>query len=273
VRAWLLLEHSGPWGIRALHDARLPDGLGERLRRLGRRHRFRTLLIRRPGRDPDPGTTCFAIRSGPGDAWIERAELGGLDEACDLDLAALGLGERPGLTPHTDPLFLVCTHGRHDACCAERGRPLALGLAAELPEETWECSHVGGDRFAANLLAFPHGIYFGRVAPAHGAEVARSYAQGLLDLDALRGRSCYPMDVQAADHALRKELGLRGIGEVVVELVERDGDETRVRFGTPDGPVTVRLLVGLGAPVRLTCRSERDEAPPVYEVLAISARR
>ena len=46
-------------------------------------------------------------------------------------LAALGAGRSVGLTPEADPVLAVCTHGRHDACCAERGRPLARALAAE----------------------------------------------------------------------------------------------------------------------------------------------
>ena len=60
----------------------------------------------------------------------------------------------------------VCTHGRHDACCAERGRPVAAALAAAHPEQTWEVSHIGGDRFAANVLVLPDGLYYGRVSAA-----------------------------------------------------------------------------------------------------------
>ncbi len=167
-------------------------------------------------------------------------------------------------------MFLVCTHGRHDVCCAERGRPLAAALAAERPDQVWECSHVGGDRFAANLVAFPHGIYFGRVDPRRGGAVARDYADGLLDLDTLRGRSCYPMDVQAADHALRTELGLRRVDDVVPESIERGAGETAVRISTTEGPVTVRVRIDRDDPMRLTCRSEHGEAPPTYEVLAIT---
>ena len=34
---------------------------------------------------------------------------------------------RPGRSS-TGPLYGVCTHGRHDACCAERGRPVCAAL-------------------------------------------------------------------------------------------------------------------------------------------------
>ena len=46
------------------------------------------------------------------------------------------------------PVVVVCTHGRRDVCCAERGRPLAAATALEHPGAVWESTHVGGDRFA-----------------------------------------------------------------------------------------------------------------------------
>ena len=61
--------------------------------------------------------------------------------------ASIGIVPSPALEP--EPMLLVCTHGVHDTCCAVRGRPVAAALARRWPEATWECSHVGGDRFAA----------------------------------------------------------------------------------------------------------------------------
>ncbi|MEX2274015.1 MAG: sucrase ferredoxin [Actinomycetota bacterium] len=272
VRNWLLLEHPGPWGVQALRDARMPPGLGARLRTLGREHRFRTLLIRRPIRDPDPRTSCFAIHSGPGDPWVERVDLNDLVDACDLDLAALGRGERPGLTPHTDPLFAVCTHGRHDACCAERGRPLARSLAEAFPAQTWESSHIGGDRFAGNLLAFPHGMYFGRVTADRGPLVAASYLEGRIDLTVFRGRSCRSVDAQAAEHFLRAKFFLEGVDEVVPEHIDRSGDEITVVARTYAGSYDVRLLRGEGPEERLTCHSTAPQRPPTFRLLGIDRR-
>lgn len=271
VRNWLLLEHPGPWGERALHDARMPEGLGARLRALEREHRFRTILIRRPVRDPDPRTTCFAVHTGPATPWIERADLRVLGEACELDLAALGRGERPGLQPHDEALFAVCTHGRHDRCCAERGRPTALALGAAFPAQTWECSHIGGDRFAANLVAFPHGLYFGRVSPERAPEVARAYLEGRIDLSLLRGRSSTPMDVQAADRFLRVDLGLVGVDDVEVAHVERHGDDVRVVLDARGTRSIVHVRSENGPPMRLTCRAPDESVPPAWRLVSIDA--
>jgi len=270
VRSWLLLEHPGPWGRDAPADARMPEGLGTELARRCRAARVRPLLIRRSaGATPTKGVTCFAIRSGPGTPWIETTTLGELGDALELDVDTLGRGERLGLEPHDRPLFLVCTHGRRDVCCAERGRQLAVALSRTFADATWESTHIGGDRFAGNLLAFPHGLYFGRVRPEEGAEVAKAYLDGRLTLEHLRGRSCYPFAIQAAEIALRQREGLDGIDDVVPEHTERDGDVLTATFSTPAGRRTVTLAVEASEPRFLTCQSLREEAAPAYRLVSI----
>ncbi len=93
VSNWLLLEHAGPWGRHALHDARLPQDLGRELDHLQRRHRVRILLIRRPDRRTQGGVTVFAIHSGPDEPWIEHTVLDSIGEAAGLDLERLGHAE------------------------------------------------------------------------------------------------------------------------------------------------------------------------------------
>jgi hypothetical protein len=271
VRSWLLLEHPGPWGRFALPDSRLPDGLGDELRMRAASSGVRVLLIRRPGRSVEGSTWAFAIRSGPEDPWIERVELARFEAALDLELDRLGRGEPLGAgIPHEAAVFLVCTHGRHDPCCAERGRPLAVTLSSAFPDETWESSHFGGDRFAGNLVVFPHGFYFGRVRPEESEAVARTYLDGRLDLERLRGRSCRPMPVQAAEHFLREHAGLDRIDDVEPEDAITTPTGARVRFRTRAGRSEVHLAREPDiAARRLTCHSQHEERPPAYRLLAI----
>jgi hypothetical protein len=272
VRRWLLLEHHGPWGERALLDARLPEGLGRQLRRLDRRLGIRVLLIRRPDRDvPDAGS-CFAISSDPDRTWIERARLRRRRDVLDLDLEAFARGERLGLDSYDGPLFAVCTHGRHDPCCAERGRPLAQWLSVTHPEQTWESTHVGGDRFAANLVAFPHGWYFGRVEADAGPVIADAYLDGRVDLAHARGRSCFPIDVQAAELFLRTVRGLDALDDVTLRRVDREAVRTTAVFGTPAGAFAVAVERSSGDPVPLTCRAIDPLAPPVFALVGIQSR-
>jgi hypothetical protein len=266
VRSWLLLEHPGPWGVDAFVDARLPDGFGAELLGRCRAAGVRPLLIRRIGSNASGGA-CFVMRSGPEAPWIERTILDGIEDALGLDLVALGRGERLGLEPWVEPLFLVCTHGRHDACCAERGRRLAQLVSAVFRDETWECSHIGGDRFAGNIVAFPHGLYFGRVEAVDGPPVAAAYAGGRIDLEHYRGRSCQPMPVQAAEHAVRVERGLDDVDDVVFVRSERSGGEVSSTFLVGSERVVVRLVIERSEPRFLTCRSATEERPPSYRVL------
>lgn len=274
VRSFLLVEHAGPWGADALRDARLPDGLGAHLAGQGRRHRVRVLLVRRHGRsDAGSGVRVFAARVAGAESWLESATLDSVDDVRHLDLAALGSGRSPGLEAHTGPLLAVCTHGRHDACCAERGRPLAAALAGSRhAEAVWECSHIGGDRFAGNLLVLPRGLYYGHLDPEAALRVADELADGRLEMDHLRGRSDLAMPVQAAEIAARRRLGLAGLDDVRPTASRGDGELTTVTLDAAGREVVVQVRRVLEPAQRLTCGARRDDLVPRFEVAALDAR-
>jgi hypothetical protein len=268
IRHWLLIEHAGPWGRDGLLDARLPNGLGRDLRALEARTGARVLLIRRTDRAPgyeDGRVLCFGVDTR--DAWLGSEVLDRIQDAAGLD--PRHRSSFP-VDPRGEPLFVVCTHGRRDPCCAERGRPLARALVDAFRNVTWESTHVGGDRFAGNLVAFPHGLYFGRVEAEEAPEIARAYAGGRIGrLDRYRGRSSDPFHVQAADRALRGHLGMDLIDAVTPEVADRGADRAEVMFATTNGRYRVRVERTLGAPMRLTCHASTEEAPPIWRVLTI----
>ena len=135
VRAFLLVEHDGPWGVDALRDCRLPPEVCTELRRRSAATGVRTLLIRRAVRRRPRGEAVqvFAAWADPVAPWMEGAVLPEVESVLDLDLGALGAGRSTGLPAGDAPVFAVCTHGRHDACCAERGRPTMRALALSRP--------------------------------------------------------------------------------------------------------------------------------------------
>lgn len=273
VRSFLLVEHAGPWGNDVLRDARLPYGLGVHLREVAGRHRIRVLLVRRPGRRAgDAGVRVFACRAAGPESWTETVLLDELDDLRDLDLAPLGAGRSLGLEPHTAPLLAVCTHGRHDACCAELGRPTARALAdGPHGDAVWETSHVGGDRFAGNLVVLPRGLYYGALDAGSAQAVADATAAGEVLLDHFRGRSDLPMGAQAADAALRRDLGVAGLDDVLARSVRVDGEITTARFdvlGHGAREVVVRRVLG-ETTHQLTCSARRDNAVPRHEVLEV----
>jgi (2Fe-2S) ferredoxin len=274
VRAFLLVEAPGPWGVDAVRDCRLDRVVKQRLLDLERRHRVRPLLVRRHGRGKTGGgatgeVRVFAAYVHTDRPWVQAGALGDARDLLDLDLAGLGSGEPPGLTPHDEPLFLVCTHGRHDACCAERGRPLATAMTEAAPEHTWEVSHIGGDRFAANLLVLPHGLYYGRLEPHDAAGLVDAHLAGRLDVEHLRGRSAYPFSVQAAEVYLRRHLGLDGVAALPLVQHARHGTETRAVFAAGGGRWEVRVHTEIGEPRQLTCRAGTASGGLTHRLVAL----
>lgn len=271
VRAFLLVEHAGSWGIDALRDARLPDGLGRRLAAAAAEAGVRPLLVRRPGRRPHPGHhAVLAAYADPVSPWLERGTVTDLREVLDLDLRALRAGRSLGLERSDEPVFAVCTHGRHDACCAEQGRPVARAVARAHPDQTWEVSHIGGDRFAGNMLVLPHGLYYGRLDPPTALAVAGGVAVGEVGLDHLRGRSGLSMPVQRAEVALRRELGETRDGAVRFRRRTIDGEVVAADFSVGDATWRVVVRTTGGSDLhRLTCRATRDNQAPQHEVLSI----
>lgn len=271
VRTWLLLEHTGPWGEDALLHARLPEGLGAELKRRARQHRAKILLIRRYSSRPSTpdGVRVFAAYADPVAPRIESGVLADPREVLDLDLAGFRAGGTAGLPAYDGSLLCVCTNGRHDACCAELGRPVAAALAAARPEETWEVSHMGGDRFAANLVVLPHGLYYGRLDAGAALAVAQAHAAGRVDLAHLRGRSSWPMPAQAAEIAVRHAVGLTGIDEVRLTALRRDGALTlaRLQAGGTGYEVVVRTTRSTSA--RLTCKALRENPVAAHEVVDV----
>ena len=201
---------------------------------------------------------AFVARTKPGDRELRRLELERHDELIGLDL------ERAG-EPVDHPLFLVCTHGKHDRCCAKFGRPL-YDAVRELVDEgwAWQCSHVGGDRFAGNLVTLPDGVYSGRVEPSEAWTVIEAALEGRVHLPRYRGRSCYGFAAQAAERAVREATGLLGVDEVLVRRVTGEGGEWQAEVDAAGTVYGVPVRLELGEPTHLTCSTTQLKRPKHY---------
>jgi hypothetical protein len=268
VRRFLLVEVPGPWGRDALRHSRLTGAIGEELLRRCAAAGVRPLLVRRHGRSSPRRTTVFAAVADPARPWLGRADVD--RPAAALDLPLDRLEERPDPFAATPgPLFLVCTHGKHDACCAERGRPLAAALAGAVPEHTWEVSHIGGDRFAGNVLVLPDGLYYGRLDADSGVTMAREHLDGRLDLDHLRGRSGYPFAAQAAETFLRSHTGVLAKDQGRLLGCRREEDEVSACFEMADERWRVRMRRGAAPPQQLTCQATRSSPAVTHALVGI----
>jgi hypothetical protein len=271
--SWLLVEHPGPWPsddpppdlpdrVVAVLDAATEAGVRPQL--------VRRVNARRRAAQP----TVVVASCRPGRSWLERRTVRDLHELTELDLAALADGTPPGFGARThEPVVLVCTHGRRDVCCARLGRPLAVLLDQELPGLVWETTHVGGDRFAPNVVALPDGSYHGGLSPADVPALAAAVTSGRVLLSALRGRAGLPFPVQAADHFLRGQLGLdqveavRPVGWLAVgdaaTAVELDVDGRRWQVRVRTSPCDVPRLT--------SCAGEGTVGRPAsYELVSLN---
>jgi hypothetical protein len=196
ARAWLLVEHPGPWAAEPT-ETPLPaplDGLVTFADALG----IRVQMIRRPGRRPASDVrNVFVGWTGGGEPWLRREQTA----PTELDLKELATGIVPAFgAPVREPVFLVCAHGRRNACCARFGAPLAAALAARYPRQIWETTHVGGHRFAANLVILPHGLYYGPVGVPEATAAIAAYQQGTITPQRYRGRAGQPKPTQEAEY-------------------------------------------------------------------------
>jgi hypothetical protein len=236
ARRWLLIEAPGAWA-RDVDETELPTAVREAVDGFD----GRVQLVRRPDR-----------KAGEQIAFVaESREAGGV-------LRRLrSLDDPDGGEPFAEPLILVCCHGRRDACCARLGTPVFDALRGHVADGAlWQSSHVGGHRFAANVLVLPAGILLGRVLPADATRVAADLAAGRIPLGHYRGRTFHSPAAQAADAAVRTHLGLVDLGDVSV-LSANDGN---VRLATPAGEIDAVVETEAGPPLRESCGKDAAES-------------
>ena len=100
--------------------------------------------------------------------------------------------------------ILVCTHGRHDKCCAKFGKELADNLRNHLKDQEeniklFDSSHLGGHRFAPIIIDFPTGRAYGQLTTKQIPDYLESRKQGMVYAPAYRGSVFLPELLQVAE--------------------------------------------------------------------------
>ncbi len=261
-RRWLLVEDRSAWGAGAVKDVLGPD-----LPAQAKARGVRVLLIKRREADPsaDAVRRVFLV-----DVVAGRMATRDLSDLADLAVEAIADDPIESFGAEwREPIFLVCTNGKRDACCALRGRALMSALAMEHAARTWECTHLGGHRFAGNLVCLPDGIVYGRVSAADGPRLAAAYADGQLDPTRLRGRSGWPAPAQVAEQSVRQRLGLTGVAALTLIDARISGDDASVVLADAQGtPHHVELRSERHTPARaVSCAGDKVEEPIHWRTL------
>lgn len=251
ARYWMVVAHPGPWPAKPIEAAGIADVAEELSAAMGR-FGARLQLIRRHGRlegelveaDGEPVFLVDVRRGLVGQASWQRPE--------DLVELAARFDDLPD--PTSEPLVLVCTHGRKDVCCAIDGRVVAAVLDDALPGAVWETTHLGGDRFAGNVVLLPEGSQYGRLDGDVAAQVVLDHFDGRVDLDRWRGRCSWHPAAQAAVHdVLGSDPDVR-LPDIAPPHVEATGDDAWTVRVDAGGRSSLRSVVRtMSQPHRLTC--------------------
>ncbi|WP_328558494.1 sucrase ferredoxin [Streptomyces coelicoflavus] len=268
---WILVEYRGGWPVNGFDGLDLEPDVKARVYRAAQAVRARILLVRRHGRRTSSGAApLWAVlryeRSGTHrqrwGTWRSDADLTEIVNALDAP-GQVGL----------PPVVLVCAHGQHDPCCAVRGRPVARALSERWPDLVWECAHVGGDRYAANVVVAPDGVYYGGLDGRSSVAAVGEHLAGRIHAEHLRGYTNLFPPQQVAVAAVLELVGPAGRHDYAVTETSRAGDRWRIRVAgrSPRAALfDVEVRAYRTAPTRLTCRGAGRSSAVVHEVVSIS---
>ena len=202
-------------------------------------------------REGETGVMLFSRSEGPFSSFakveyrVPDAELGSLVAA--LFTRPEDLGRFAAYRQDTGHLrdILVCTHGSHDVCCGSFGYPIYNALRHRYASDpganlrVWRVSHLGGNRFAPNVLDLPEGRNWVRV----GEEQLDGLVHRGGDAADLRGlyRGWVGMESPYEQIAEREALMREGWG-----WTERRVDSSLVEMDEATERAVVRLEYSIG---------------------------
>jgi hypothetical protein len=256
VDVWIMLEYMPAWTAKATTDNALAAPTKAWLKQLsdevvacGLKPRLQ--LIRRPEIDCTGVTLMLGTPRG-----LHRMEVPDYDA-----LSALRFDAMQTTSLETAPQYFVCTNGQRDVCCARFGLPTYAALREKVAGRVWQTTHVGGHRFAPNVLTLPQAALYGRVQAGDVDEFVDAVERNRVAAKWLRGHSRHPPDVQVAEAAL----AARGVDTTATpDRQALIGGGFRISFGAH----AVAVRPGAVRQVLTSCGDERKPVTP-WEVSEI----
>jgi hypothetical protein len=260
------LQVEDPPGRKAFEESALPAGFKAAFSAaVAAVPDSRLLLVRRGAPPAYSGVTLLVALADVLAPALYEFTASSYEELLALDLESLLAGSPAYAGQKREgPLYLVCTNGRRDRCCALRGLPLFHTLSAAAAGQVWQTSHVGGHRFAPNVICLPQGIYYGRVELEQAGGLVQAHQRGEIDLRHYRGRAAYPPPAQAAEYFLRRSSGQLGLNDYTLTRCEEAGTgQWIVEFAGEGG--SRRLFIASEETQRTVIESCGAEARPIFE--------
>ena len=267
---WLLLEVRTAWRATVDEDNDLPPAVQEHLQEELTAAADSRLLFIKQAHAQNETLRFFVVNSAARPPRMLELHLHDYDELLELDLMGLADGSAAGAERYRreEPLFLVCTNGKRDKCCAKFGMAAYGALQQEFGEAVWQSSHMGGHRYAPNLLLLPHAFEYGGQEGEGLVATAAAYREGrLVDLEHLRGRTTVGLAAQAGEVLLRGELGLAGADDLWLDTaVEGEEGVWMLGFVTAgDERVEMALRQSWTEPQLVSCSPDGYKRLPRFE--------
>ncbi len=135
----------------------------------------------------------------------------------------------------------------------------------------WQCTHVSGHRFAANVLVFPEGLTYGRLSPGDAARLAAATDQKEIFLEHLRGRACYEPVVQTAESFVRQREDAPQFGRFRFQDARSlEEEQWQVRFTDNEIPAVYQLVVRIDRSTDQeyqSCKGDKQVPSLVYKLV------
>jgi hypothetical protein len=177
----------------------------------------------------------FVATSGRRPASLYSMQIDDYSDLFTLDISRVSSGDDRRAVPDAGHVYAICVHGSHDPCCGTYGARI-YRAAQRSGARILLSSHVGGCRFAPNILCLPEGLLYGHVSEDEVASVIEHHERGLIYLDRYRGRTSYAQPVQVAEFFLRRETGILDYRELVcTEWMETNPGQWLTRFSSHKG--------------------------------------
>lgn len=259
VDVWLLLEYKPTWRTKTVTDNDLAKETKRWLEATVAGIEAAGFKVRPQFvRQPELARADTRLLVGVDERLLHFSGVG-YDFLQDLDV--LSIIQAPHQYPQlSEPQYFVCTNGQRDLCCSKFGLPSYHALRQRVGERAWQTSHLGGHRFAPNVLVFPQGVLYGRVTLESVDEFLAATEAHDVDFSHLRGRARYPAHVQAAEAAL-------GVSGLKLLHVAGDDKAAQVTFAGSEDLLKTSVKRAV-EPLSVLKSCSADETELVYPYFA-----
>lgn len=264
----LLVEYNFPWPEDPLTNNLLPQEVNDYLLHFKKASRSNRVLFVKNKQKANLQINIFAINNLWEQPYTNHFIL--TDHKELLNFSDTELFSQAHENKFGELIYLVCTNGKKDKCCSKFGVPVFKQLS-QLAGNVWECTHVGGDRFAPNVLTLPYCIFYGALSIEDLPALVELTKEQKVFLKKYRGRSCNSLIEQAAEYYLRKQQNNLNLFDYeIVNSKETSPGYFEIEFrNTKTGALNLIKIKRGKALIkrRLTCNSAKEEYPPIYQLI------